>query len=111
MGLGPRRSLKTTFQAVRDALSDAGVFDDDYRGFELWSGGQPAPAGASSPIEHGGYIVPGKGHASYGACLRCSPTVRRTAAGRHDHPSSTKSNITDIQSVGKFAPQIDTGGR
>ncbi len=49
------------YEAVRDALSVAGLIEDDYRGFELWEDGLAGTYHAAALIEDQGYIVLGSG--------------------------------------------------
>ena len=47
------------FDVVRDSLFDVGMDEDDYRGWELWTGGRLEWARSVTLLEDGGYLVIG----------------------------------------------------
>ena len=51
------------FEAVRGELGDAGMDEEEYRGFELWEGGQIPWSSSVAVLENGGYLVAGLGAA------------------------------------------------
>ena len=50
-------------EAIRDQLSDSGMEEGDYRGFELWEGGGFPLASEVAIIEYGGFVLLSGGHA------------------------------------------------
>ena len=55
---------KLDFDAVRDELSDSGMEEGEYRGFELWEGDGLPLASEVALIEDGGFVLIGSGGAT-----------------------------------------------